>query len=114
MSRHDDSVKVRHMLDAAKEAVDFLKDRGREVLHSHRMLLLSLVRCLEVIGEAASKMSKEFQQKHPEIPWPLMIAVRNRMIHAYYDVDSDRVWEMVKSDLPPLILQLEKILSNKD
>ena len=111
MSQHDDSVRLQHMVDAAKEAVDFLKDQSREVLQHHRMLLLSLVRCIEVIGEAASKITKEFQQKYPEIPWPLIVAMRNRMIHAYYDVDSDRVWEIVKSDLPPLIIQLEKILS---
>jgi uncharacterized protein with HEPN domain len=106
----DDLVRVRHMLDAAREAQSFLGGRSREALKQDRLLTLSLVRLVEVIGEAASQTSKDFQRGHPEIPWAVIVAMRNRLIHAYFDVDTDRVWDTVVEDLPPLVRALEHIL----
>lgn len=106
----DDTVRLRHMLDAAKEAVSFMQGKQRSDLQNNRMLVLSVVRLIEVIGEAASQVTKEFQQAHPEIPWPLIVGMRNRLIHAYFDIDLDRVWDTVKGDLPPLSVQLEAII----
>lgn len=107
----DDTVRLRHMLDAAKEAVSFVQGKQRSDLQNNRMLVLSVVRLIEIIGEAASQVTKEFQQAHPDIPWPLIVGMRNRLIHAYFDIDLDRVWDTVKDDLPPLILQLQKLVS---
>ena len=64
----------------------------------------------EVIGEAAGQVTDEFQQTHTEIPWQPIVGMRNRLIHAYFDVDLDRVWDTVNDDLPPLIRELEKIV----
>jgi uncharacterized protein with HEPN domain len=97
------------MLDAAKEAFSFVQGKGRSDLDTDRKLVLSLVRLVEVIGEAAGQVSKEFQAAHPEIPWPTIVGMRNRLIHAYFDIDLDRVWDTVKDDLPPLVASLEKI-----
>ncbi len=105
-----DSVRLRHMLDAAKEAQSFMKGKGRGDLDANRMLVLSILRLVEIIGEAASQVSKELQEKHPEIPWGLIVAMRNRLVHAYFDVDLDRVWSTTQDDLPTLIAQLEKIV----
>ena len=58
----------------------------------------------------AAQVSPVFQQAHPDIPWPLIVGMRNRLIHAYFDIDLDRVWDTVKDDLPPLIDQLEKLI----
>lgn len=108
--RKDDRIRLRHMLDAAREAVSFSQNRTRSDLNTDRMLVLSLVKCVEIIGEAASRVTKECQRQSPEIPWPSIIAMRNRLIHAYFDIDLDRVWDTITDDLPPLIAALEDIL----
>ncbi len=108
--RKDDLVRVKHMLDAAREACGFVRDKSRQTLDSDRMLVLSLVRLIEVIGEAAAQTSQAFQDTHPEIPWAQIIAMRNRLIHAYFDVDVDRVWDTVVDDLPPLMVALERMV----
>jgi len=108
----DDNVRIRHILDAAREAVAFSQGRSRADLNSDRQLNLSLVRLLEIIGEAARGISTEFRNAHPELPWKSMIGMRDRLIHAYFDVNLDVVWETVTQDLPPLIAQLEKIVSD--
>lgn len=108
--RKDDEIRLRHMKDAAQEALSFSCDRSRSDLDSDRMLEHSLVRCIEIIGEAASQVTKETQRQLPNIPWPSMVAMRNRLIHAYFDIDLDRVWDTVTDDLPPLIAALDVIL----
>jgi uncharacterized protein with HEPN domain len=108
-----DRIRLRHMLDAGKEAVAFLKGQRSESLHKDRKLLLAVVRSIEIIGEAAAHVSKPCQDASPQLLWPQIIAMRNRLIHAYFDVDVDRVWDTVQDDLPPLIEQLESILSQE-
>ena len=112
--REDDEIRLRHMLDAAKEALTFSRNRSRSDLDYDRMLVHSLVRCIEIVGEAASQVTKETQDQLPDIPWPSMVAMRNRLIHAYFDIDLDRVWDTVIDDLPPLIAALELLLSEAD
>jgi uncharacterized protein with HEPN domain len=108
-----DFIRLRHMLDAAREAVSFARNKNRSDLDSDRMLVLSIVKSVEIIGEAASTITKEFRDKHKEIPWANIIAMRNRLIHVYFDIDLDRVWDTVTDDLPPLIAALEKTISQK-
>ncbi len=109
MSRNNE-VCVRHILDAAREAVGFADGRSRADLDTDRQLNLSLVRLLEVIGEAARGISREFREAHPEVAWKKMIGIRDRLIHGYFDINLDVVWQTVTEDLPPLIAQIEKIL----
>lgn len=110
MSRRDDVILLRDMLDAAKEAVSFVQGKERKDLDQDRKLVLSLVHLVEIVGEAAGKVSKKFQESHPKIPWAVMIGMRNRLIHAYFDIDPDRVWDTVNEDIPLLIIELEKIV----
>jgi uncharacterized protein with HEPN domain len=107
----DDQVRLRHMLDAAREAVEFARGRNRTELDTNRMLSLSLVRLLEVIGEAAYGISPSFRESHADIAWKQMSGMRNRLIHGYYDVNLDIVWKTVTEDLPVLIKQLENVLA---
>ncbi len=107
-----DYVRVRHILDAAREAVSFSEGRCRTDLDTDRKLNLSLVRLLEIIGEAARSLSQEFRQEHPDLPWKSMVGIRDRLIHGYFDINLDVVWETVTEDLPPLIAQLKKIVPN--
>jgi uncharacterized protein with HEPN domain len=106
-----DIVRVRHMLDAAQEALSFVGEKSRSELDANRMLTLSLVKSIEIVGEAASRVSSAFRETHTEIPWMVIVTMRNRLIHAYFDVDLDRVWDTIIDDLPPLIHELKMILS---
>jgi uncharacterized protein with HEPN domain len=74
------------------------------------MLLWALVRALEVIGEAASKVSEEAREMLPTVPWPKIIGMRNRIVHAYFDVDRDIVWETTIQELPSLEQALRKVM----
>jgi uncharacterized protein with HEPN domain len=100
------------MLEAAKEAQDFIHNRDKEDLDTNRMLVLSLLKLIEIIGEAAANISKETQNQIPQLPWPAIIAMRNRLVHGYFAVDLDRVWDTVTNDLPPLITELENIIAS--
>lgn len=111
--RKDDLIRVRHMLEAAEEAVSFASNRTRTDLDNDRMRTLSIVKSVELIGEAASRVSKEGRDEHPEIPWTDIVAMRNRLIHVYFDIDLDRVWDTVTDDLPPLITALEKMVASE-
>jgi len=106
-----DAVRLRHMLDSAREAQGFLSNRVRDDLNRDRMLLLSLVKSIEILGEAASRVSTEARAECPNLPWTDIVAMRNRLIHAYFDINRDIVWHTVTEELPPLIAELEKIIS---
>jgi len=110
MSKLDDLTRVRHMLDAALEAKHFLEGKTRDDLDQDRLLVLGIVKLVEIIGEAASKITKTFQETHPQIPWSAIIGMRNMLIHGYFDIDLDEVWSTVQNDLPPLITQLQPII----
>lgn len=107
----DDTIPLRHALDAAKKAVSFLNDRTRTDLETDEMLGFAVVRLLEIIGEAAKLVSPDLREMHPEIPWSAMVGMRNRLIHGYFDVNYDVVWDTVKSDFPPMIDDLERLLA---
>lgn len=114
MSKHDDMVRLRHMLEHAREAVVLMQDKNRSDLDNSRLHVLALVRLVEIVGEAASRVSKATQRRHPQVPWPQIIGMRNRLIHGYDVVDLGIVWRTVTEELPPLIDELERILSPKD
>lgn len=84
----EDGVRVQHILDAAREAIAFAQGQTYESLEADHMRSLAIVRLIEIIGEAATTMSPELKSSHPEIPWRIMAATRNRLIHAYFNVNS--------------------------
>ncbi len=105
----DDLIRVKHILDASREAVQFLENRDRKDLDSDRMLSLSIVRLLEIIGEAAKGVSIKTKEEYPDIPWKEMTGIRDRLIHGYFDVDMEIVWKTVREDIPALINLLDKV-----
>jgi uncharacterized protein with HEPN domain len=110
----DDATRLRHILDSARKAVSFTHGKRRGDLEMDEMLALALVRLLEVIGEASTGITEELRAKYPEIPWREMSNTRNRLIHGYFDISYDMVWETVTKELPPLIVKLEKVLDEED
>jgi uncharacterized protein with HEPN domain len=101
------------MLDAALEALSFAENRTRKDLDADRKLELALVKAIEIIGEAAFHTTQECRAASPQIPWDSIIGMRNRLIHAYFDVNRDILWNTVTDDLPPPIAELERILGSE-
>ena len=109
----DDIVRFRHMLESAQEAVGFTQGREKKDLLDNRQLLLAVVKAIEIVGEAARSIPVSTRDQHPQIPWPAIIGMRHRLVHVYFEIDVDVVWQTVTEDLPPLITQLESVLGNK-
>lgn len=112
MSQPKDRIRLQHMLDHATEALNMIKGRNREDLDNDRQLNLSLVRLLEIVGEAASRTSESTRSSHSELPWIQIIGLRNRLIHGYDEVDFDILWTILQEDLPPLVMELGRALSH--
>lgn len=110
MAQRDDRIRLRHMLDRASEAIAIAGTRRREDLDKDRLLELGLVRLVETIGEAAAKVTDDFQAEHPQIPWPQVVAMRNRLVHGYDDIDLDVLWDTIQDDLPSLVKELTKLM----
>ena len=111
MRQPDDRTRLQHMMDHAIEAVGMAEGRTRRDLDGDRTLNLALVRLLEIVGEAAARVSARTREQHVDIPWPDIVALRNRLIHGYDEVDFDILWDIVRHDLPDLIAKLERLLS---
>ncbi len=105
--QREDRVRLQHMLDAGQEALAFAENHERNDLYRDRMLLLALVKCIEIIGEAAGKVSDDVRADAPDIPWPNIVAMRNRLIHGYFDINPDIVWRTVDEEIPRLIVPLK-------
>jgi uncharacterized protein with HEPN domain len=101
--RPEDAVRIRHMIDAAEVARSFIDGRQRSSLNEDRMLLFALVRAVEIIGEAASRVTLETRCAAPAVPWIAIIGMRNRLVHAYFDIDRDILWKTVTEEIPDLI-----------
>jgi uncharacterized protein with HEPN domain len=110
--QREDRVRLRHMLDAAQSAVRHARERERGDLDSDELARHGLVRLIEIVGEAAARVSPGARVELPAIPWPAIVGMRNRLIHGYHDVNLDLVWATLTDDLPPLIAELERFLGD--
>jgi uncharacterized protein with HEPN domain len=109
--RPDDEVRLRHMIEAAETAQAFTRGRGRVDLQTDQLFAFALTRAIEVLGEAASRVTLETRQTHSAIPWAPIVAMRNRLIHAYFDVDLDILWVTAAAELPALLPLLRAALA---
>jgi uncharacterized protein with HEPN domain len=109
-----DTVRLQHMVDAANQALTFVAEKSRSELDRDPLLALALVRLIEIFGEAASRVTREAKSKSREIPWADIIAMRNRLIHGYFDVNLDIIWRTVNEEMPPIARQIENLLSSDD
>lgn len=113
MTRHDEDVRLRHMLMAAREAVELSRSLSREALARQRTAELALIKLVETVGEAASRVPGETRDRAPEVPWAQVVTMRHRLVHGYDAVDLDVLWSTVTDDLPELIAVLERLLANQ-
>ncbi len=110
----DDLVYVGHMLDMARKARRLVEGKRREHFDRDEALRLALAHLEQIIGEAARRVSREFRERHPQVPWKAIVGMRHKVVHDYLDVDEDVVWDTVKNELAPLITELERILPPED
>lgn len=102
------------MLLAAEKAVEFLGDRSLTEFQADEVLQHAVMRLLTVLGEAARAVSKEYKEQHPGIQWAGIVGLRNRLVHEYFTIDVERVYEVVRSDVPSLIVQLRALVPPDD
>lgn len=110
MSEHDYFVRVRHMLDFAREAVGLAKGKSQSGLGGDRLLDLATLHLITLIGEAANQIPQDVQSKYPQIAWSDIIGMRHRLVHGYDQIDYDILWQTLSKDIPDLIAELEKII----
>jgi uncharacterized protein with HEPN domain len=107
MKRPDDDILLKDMTDHARMAVSAAAGKRRQDLDSDPILAAALERFVEIVGEAASRLSEEARSRLPGVPWFEVIGMRNRLVHGYSAVDRNILWEVVTSDLPALLRLLE-------
>jgi len=110
----DDTLYLGHMLDMTRKALELSRGVDRETFESDEKLQLALVHLIQVIGEAARRVSPERQLQHPGIPWGAIVGMRHRVVHDYMGVDIDMVWNTVQGDLPALSRMLEHMVPDDE
>ena len=109
MNPHD-RVRLLHIVDALSAATKFAEGRKRSDLDTDQMLLFALVRAIEIVGEAASKVTAETHAAMPDVRWVSIVNMRHRLVHAYFDINRDILWATVTEAVPPLAARLRKFL----
>lgn len=113
MNERDETL-LRDMLDAARAVQSFIVGKNREDLDTELMFAFAVYRGIEVVGEAASRISPETQAQYSQIDWRNVVGMRNRLIHGYAEIDQGIVWNVAMIGLPTLIAQIEAILPPAD
>jgi uncharacterized protein with HEPN domain len=109
-----DEVYLLDMLIAARKAMKFIDGIDLIEFQDNEMIQNAVMRPLEIIGEASARISTEFRKAHPDIPWRDMVGLRNRLIHEYFRINFDAVWDTIQNDLPALIEQIEPLIPKED
>jgi uncharacterized protein with HEPN domain len=105
----DDLVYVGHMLDMAHQARQLVAGKSRADYDADIALRLALAHLVQSIGEAARRVSPALQHANPDIPWRNIVGIRHKVVHDYFYVDFDIIWDVVTADLPALVSRLEQI-----
>ena len=110
----NDLVYVGHMLDTARKVMEKVHGISREQFNQDENLRLALTHLLQVIGEAASRVSLQFCQSHPGVPWNAVVGMRHKVVHDYLNVDEEIVWDTADQEMLPLVTELERIVQEAD
>jgi len=108
--RQGDSAYLRHILDAVSRIDEYTEGMKREDFMSSNLHQDAVIRQVEVVGEAARKVSEETRERHTEVPWKDMAGIRDKLIHGYFGVDLDAVWDTVTEDIPRLKAMIQALL----
>lgn len=105
----EDQIRLKHMIEACEAALRFASGRPQSDLDADQMLLFAVVRAVEIVGEAASKVTEATRVELSEIPWKSIIGMRNRLVHAYFEIDTDIVWVAITVEIPLLLSRLKTL-----
>jgi uncharacterized protein with HEPN domain len=105
-----DNTRLLHILEAIDNIFEFIKGVSFEEYKSNKILRFALIKNLEIIGEAAYLITKDFRQSHPEIEWKLIIGMRHILVHGYYRIKDEIVWATIHTELQPLKEKIKGIL----
>jgi uncharacterized protein with HEPN domain len=108
---HDDRLTLEQMLDSVRRIRGVVRGRARAAFDADDVTQLAAVHLIQMLGEAASRVSAAFRADHPEFPWGEMVGMRNRIVHGYDHVDPDIVWRVATEDLEPVLAALERVLT---
>ena len=106
----DDTVYLRHILDAINTIQEYIKGMDYEGFRASNLVQDGVIRQLEIVGEATKNLSQEIREKHPDIPWKDMAGMRDKLIHQYFGVDIAGIWDTAEQDIPILKSNLIKLL----
>lgn len=105
-----DPGRIRHMLEAARILSEEAPKYSLDSIQKDRILFFGLAKLIEIIGEAAYKLTKEFRNEHPELPWDAIIGMRHVMVHDYYTMSPQKIWATIVSDIPEMVPILERYI----
>jgi len=108
-----DAGRLQHMLEHIDRAEQFMEGKTLADLENDTMLRYAVVKCLEIIGEAAYMLTLEFKAEHPQTPWNVIIKMRHVLVHGYYSIEMPIVWDIVRNDFPVLRPQIEQYIKEK-
>lgn len=108
----DDSVYLRHILDAIEQIESYLDGISVDQFQKTKLIQDGVLRQLEIMGEASRYLSDDIRQDHPEVPWRQIVGLRNRVIHAYFSVNTEIIWEITQDDLPSIKGNVTSILES--
>lgn len=111
MRRRDDTVYLRHILDAIARIEDYLSGVDQTTFTNTHLLQDGVIRQLQIVGEATSRISPELRERHADIPWADIVGMRHKIIHDYFGVDLDVVWMAATEEVPELKERIERILA---
>jgi uncharacterized protein with HEPN domain len=110
--RPEDAIRLTHMIDSAEKALRFVENRSREDLENDELLTFALTRAIEILGEAASRIAPETRTSLAQVPWDAIIGMRNRLVHAYFNINLNIVWKTATEELPKLLPLLRAALAD--
>lgn len=110
----DDSAYLLDMLLSARDALSFTEGMSFDDFVLDRRTQLSVLKSVEIVGEAAAQVSEDVTRANPDIPWREIVGMRNRLVHVYFDIDLPLVWDPVRHDIPDLIGRLEPLVPPED
>lgn len=108
-----DRGRLEHMLTAIGNVEEFTKGIHEEDFVNSKLLFFAVVKNIEIVGEATYMLTKEFKQSHSSIPWQVIEKMRHVLVHGYYTISPEKVWETVQEDLPILKMQIVSLLKDE-
>jgi len=111
ISPQNDLARFRHLRDAIAKTIELTAGFTQVQFQSDELRVLAVTRLLEIAGEAASKITPERQRTYDDVPWGMLIGMRNHLIHGYFSVDEDIIWDTITHNLPPLLVRIEEVIA---